>query len=362
MSADRPLRVLSCGSIPPDWGGPVSGGVATFHATIVPALDSRPDVHVVGVATHSPPIPGRVPVPVLHEPPGAGSREWLRRVVEDERPDVALLHHFTNRYGLMLPEVAPGLPLVGAAHSWHSLTDAPEADRPRRRELFERTMADLAAIVFGSDHAANEGVGLGFKYPPLQATVPYPLRPEFATPVDIVASRHGAAFAGVLTARKNPRVALEGAAAAGIAISFANVGPQLEELHRSAAEIGADAHFLGEIPVGELRRLLARSELLLMPSESESFGLLFIEALSCGTPVAGFAPTLLEIEERIGIPIGVPIEQPSPEAVTAAIVDVRAREWDRTLLRERTVAAFDPAVAAAAYASLLREAALTRRS
>src|SRR5213076_2597313 len=34
----RLLKVLSIGSVPPEWGGPVRGGVATFHAALLEGL------------------------------------------------------------------------------------------------------------------------------------------------------------------------------------------------------------------------------------------------------------------------------------------------------------------------------------
>ena len=56
---------------------------------------------------------------------------------------------------------------------------------------------------------------------------------------------------------------------------------------------------------------------------------MIIEALAAGTPVAGYGPTLVEIRDRLGIDIGEPIFDPTPENVAAAIESVRSRDWDR---------------------------------
>ena len=57
------------------------------------------------------------------------------------------------------------------------------------------------------------------------------------------------------------------------------------------------------------------AELLCLPSRSEAFALVILEALAAGTPVAGYGPTLTEIRKRIGIDIGEPIFDPTPENV-----------------------------------------------
>jgi N-acetyl-alpha-D-glucosaminyl L-malate synthase BshA len=54
----------------------------------------------------------------------------------------------------------------------------------------------------------------------------------------------------------------------------------LKELH-----LTDHVHFLGEQDY--LESILAMSDLLLLPSEQESFGLVALEAMSCGVPVVG---------------------------------------------------------------------------
>lgn len=64
-------------------------------------------------------------------------------------------------------------------------------------------------------------------------------------------------------------------------------GPELaasQELARSL-EIDDSIHWLGA--VSEVGELLAASDLLLLPSEAESFGLVALEAMACGVPVLG---------------------------------------------------------------------------
>jgi len=67
------------------------------------------------------------------------------------------------------------------------------------------------------------------------------------------------------------------------------VGPGLDELGAAAAALGVgDAvTCVGRLAPAELARYLSVSDVALMPSASESFGLAALEAMACGTPVVG---------------------------------------------------------------------------
>jgi glycosyltransferase involved in cell wall biosynthesis len=57
-----------------------------------------------------------------------------------------------------------------------------------------------------------------------------------------------------------------------------------------------DAHFLGPRPHGALAQYYAGSDVLVFPSRTDTFGLVLLEALACGTPVAAFpSPALSEM-------------------------------------------------------------------
>jgi glycosyltransferase involved in cell wall biosynthesis len=81
-------------------------------------------------------------------------------------------------------------------------------------------------------------------------------------------------------------------------------GPELPRAEQSVREGGltGKVHFIGrQDPV---ESLLGVSDLLLLPSETESFGLAALEAMACGVPVmssdAGGLPELIE-DGRCGI-------------------------------------------------------------
>ena len=64
-------------------------------------------------------------------------------------------------------------------------------------------------------------------------------------------------------------------------------GPQKAELQRRFAK----AHFLGEKTGKELTALMAAADVFVFPSLTDTFGVVQLESLACGTPVAAFPVT-----------------------------------------------------------------------
>ena len=146
----------------------------------------------------------------------------------------------------------------------------------------------------------------------------------------------------------------------GVTLTLQGRGPIEEDLKDLTTELGLEdrvefAPFLGHRHhVDAVIEVMRSAELLCLPSRSEAFALVIIEALAAGTPVAGYGPTLVEIRDRLGIDIGEPIFDPTPENVATAVEAVRSRDWDRRALRRAALAGFGPGVVAGEYAKLIR--------
>ena len=64
----------------------------------------------------------------------------------------------------------------------------------------------------------------------------------------------------------------------------------LVSLHALIQQLGVGhrVHFVGALDRGQLAELLAAAAIVLLPSHSETFGLVALEAAASGTPVIGF--------------------------------------------------------------------------
>jgi glycosyltransferase involved in cell wall biosynthesis len=62
------------------------------------------------------------------------------------------------------------------------------------------------------------------------------------------------------------------------------VGPLLDKLKAQHPEV----HWRGVVPRTELPRIYSSADVFVMPSRSETFGLVMLEAMACGTPVAAY--------------------------------------------------------------------------
>ncbi len=376
----RPLRrrLLTVGPIPPEWGGRLRGGVTRFNVTLLDEYRLHPWRHRIDPLGVLIPPPQRVqrrradakaPMPVFMQPEGGRPRRFTRLLLDQQRPDVVLLNNLAAfngaRFARVQREVAPELPVIAVVHEWRAIRAKGEGDRAERyRAAAQAGLDSVAAVVFPSAHTRDLGpADLGLRYPERALVIPNPLQPAFAgDTIDVAGPRHGVAFVGSYNERKNPAALLHAAAASGFDLVMQGRGPLEDELRSLAAELGLEGRVTFAPFVKPKRHVAAvidvmrSAELVCLPSLSESFGLVMIEALATGTPVAGFGPTLREIRDRLGIEIGEPLDDPTPENVAAAIEAIRTRPWDREGLRRAALAEFSAATIARRYAALMREA------
>jgi glycosyltransferase involved in cell wall biosynthesis len=101
----------------------------------------------------------------------------------------------------------------------------------------------------------------------------------------------------------------------------AGIGPELEVLRRRHPEV----HFVGVLSRPDLAKLYTGVDVFVFPSRTDTFGLVLLEALACGTPVAAY-------------PVQGPLDVVGGSAVAVLDEDLRkaalmALRIDRTLCR-----------------------------
>ena len=98
----------------------------------------------------------------------------------------------------------------------------------------------------------------------------------------------------------------------------AGVGPALDLLKRRFPEV----RFVGVLSQSELARLYSACDVFVFPSRTDTFGLVLLEALACGTPVAAY-PVQGPLDVIGRAPVGVLDEDLQRAALAALKIDRR---------------------------------------
>lgn len=98
----------------------------------------------------------------------------------------------------------------------------------------------------------------------------------------------------------------------------------------------------GKLPYTKVSELYQQSKLMVLPSRSESFGIVYIESASYGVPVVGFKPMIEEFNQYLGIDIGYGFD-PKVQTVDDLqflVSKALITNWDREKIRELVTAKF----------------------
>lgn len=116
---------------------------------------------------------------------------------------------------------------------------------------------------------------------------------------------------------------------------IAGLGPEYDNLQKQITSegLGDCCYLLGFLPDEEIQLWLNAADLFIVPSEAESFGIVQIEALACGTPVIAFkndgSETVL-VSDKYGLIC----DENSPYGLERAISGGLEKEWDELEILE----------------------------
>lgn len=104
-----------------------------------------------------------------------------------------------------------------------------------------------------------------------------------------------------------------------------------------------EIEILGSQTWEKLVDLYNRSKVLVVPSKSESFGLVYMEALAVGTPVIGFHKTIEEFQKTLQIDIGETFDNynETAEELSTKIEKVVSKTYNKEIIRERVKEIYD---------------------
>jgi D-inositol-3-phosphate glycosyltransferase len=282
--------------------------------------------------------------------------------------DVVHSHYWLSGQVGWLARDRWAVPLVHTAHTLAAVKNAALADgdapEPPLRAVGEQQVVDEAdRLIVNTEHEAQQLVSL-HNADPARIDVVHPgVDLEMFTPGDRGAARAALglaadeqllAFVGRIQPLKAPDVLLRAAAKLpGVRVVIAG-GPSgsglqaPDTLIRLAAELGISDRvtFLPPQSRDELVNLYRAADLVAVPSYSESFGLVAVEAQACGTPVVAAAVGGLPVAVRDGVSgtlvdghdvddwaqaIGALLQR-GPETMSAAAVEHAATfSWTHTV-------------------------------
>lgn len=289
------------------------------------------------------------------------SKEFLR-IVKDEKYDAIHSHYWISGKVAMPAAAKLGIPLIHTMHTMARVKNLNlaegESPEPMIRVQGETQVAAAAqALIANTDseaaslvslyeacpdtvHVVNPGVDL-FTFTP--GTGRKAAREQIGTPADAVI----VTFVGRIQAHKGPEVLIR--ATSELVKHSPQMRPQLivniiggasganteevERLKELATWLNIDdvIHFAPPVPRADLVHWYRAADLVCVPSYSESFGLVALEAQACGTPVVATAIGGLRTAVADGIS-GVLVDGHDPKAWSSVIARLLHEPQRRVLL------------------------------
>jgi len=273
----------------------------------------------------------------------------LRRELQLFRPEI--IHNHLAR--LPFPRLARALGLRGNLILTHHHGEAGEG-----LEAYDR-------IVFPS-RSAQDTIASQIGIPKDRMRyIHSPVSPAFCLrTVDPDRPREGVMFIGAVRRRKGIDLLLEAyrinRSLWRDPLSICGTGEDIDLVDQAVRE-QLPVRWMGQISQTEMAEKLLGAKLVVIPSRLESFGIAILEALCSGAPVIGWAPSVREVENLLGIPVGVPFDGRTQSAaeLAEAMREVLRGDMMSSAHRLRLAAAARDAFSeeryVAAYLDLYRE-------
>jgi O-antigen/teichoic acid export membrane protein/glycosyltransferase involved in cell wall biosynthesis len=373
------IRLLLVGLVPPDIGGGLDCGVAThvwdlarqaarrgYEVGLLAPLGFRTSFERSGVrvinASRGRPIRVvraflkmaaldrgcRRTLAFLSLKEKIGVLAWSRVMdgaIRRFRPDLVHIHPLAHPLGLGLAGLKIRPPVILTDHGfWQYLDSEHDAEKVRR------AVRDVSGVISVSQFCLEQqnrfGIFASGPHEVILNPVDFPGPGEGDEPLPFQApeGRRIVVFAAGVepVSRKGLDILVEAfardtALRSGCALHVITNGEGRDYALPRMAAAGIVGRVWPRQPRERLLRMFSRADVLALPSRSEAFGLVLVEAVAAGIPVVGFGPTVEEFRSLLGTDIGEPFdaERETPEELAAKIRSVLARTFDKADLAAR---------------------------
>jgi glycosyltransferase involved in cell wall biosynthesis len=223
----------------------------------------------------------------------------LEHGLREFQPAIVHCHHTFSDFPYLFRCLPGRLPLILTHHTYRAA--------PR--------LAAYDWVIFVS-RALQESVLRESPFPRERTRVIYnPVSKDFASgEVRPQESRQGIIFSGNMSPHKGLPLLLQAylvePALRRVPLTVCGTGEAEEEYRELARRSRLPVTFCGRLPTHQLRTRLEGAAALVNPSRGEGLSLALLEAVCCGTPVVGWPPQLEEMQEVLGMPVGVGFDAP----------------------------------------------------
>jgi D-inositol-3-phosphate glycosyltransferase len=221
------------------------------------------------------------------------------------RYDVIHSHYWLSGLATLPVALELGLPFVQSFHTLAAMKNATGSAEPERRVLTERYLANqVTAIVAGSAAEATALIDLARAPADRVWVVPPGVDVDLFTPrrataaavsiragFSIAPGRPIVAVVGRLQPLKDQELAIRafiGAKSDAVMVIAGEATPGDEGYLERLKALGGEVRFVGALSRERLADLLAAASITVLPSQSETFGIVALESAASGTPVIAF--------------------------------------------------------------------------
>ena len=282
----------------------------------------------------------------------------FRNILNKEgSPEILYAHYMTNIHIAVSPHLQYNIPLVGIEH-WSKMGEG--VVKPSVLKLAKRTYPYINQLIAVSDSLRNNikkwvgidavvvynMIGKEFTYQPNNTTHPL-------TMVSTGRLVYGKGFDLLIEALHRINNQLP----KGWQCNIIGGGEKMAELQQQIdeAQLNNQIHLVGQKNKQEIVQLLQQSDIFVLPSRSETFGVVYIEATACGLPIiatdCGGPKTIVTPQNGLLIPVD------DTDALANAILHMITylSDYDRQAIAADCQARFSPEVIAKQLTDIFEE-------
>lgn len=277
---------------------------------------------------------------------------FLKKILNDVKLDLIHVHHLNDPYIFASKIVQNDIPIVVTASSfWHGRDWAENYDYNLEKIRCAANVADYIIYISNFTKKQMERFNIGLKQKKLLIYHPVPVekipfinnekaRNELELPIN----KKLIFFNGISesVSRKGLDILLKSISKSPwlkenckIVIIANTEGIKFSQGFQDRIDIMP----LATQPWEKIVKIYNAADLFVMPSRSESFGIVYSESLLVGVPVIGFYPTIKELENMLGTYIGEKFnaDEENEEDLAEKIIKVLNMKIDRKLLRKKVI-------------------------